>query len=95
VQNAEIVTVRFDRRLVARIDPSVVVQEARLDAAQRLPDYLRERPLPFYPWLRRLAGQHLFKRTAAISRPASVASATTPCSSSTAACWPTSSPSGG
>jgi RNA polymerase sigma-70 factor (ECF subfamily) len=41
------VAVRFDRRLAARIDPSDVVQESRLDAVQRLPDYLRERPLPF------------------------------------------------
>ena len=47
------VAVRLDRRLAARVDPSDVVQEALADAAPRpLDDYLRDRPLPFYPWLR-------------------------------------------
>src|SRR5438445_8218723 len=55
------VAVRLDRRLAARLDPSDVVQEALLDAAQRMSDYLKKRPLPFYPWLRRLAWEHLLK----------------------------------
>src|SRR6476619_211078 len=49
------VEVRLDRRLAPRVDPSDVVQEALADAAARLDDYLRDRPLPYYPWLRRLA----------------------------------------
>jgi RNA polymerase sigma-70 factor (ECF subfamily) len=49
----------MDRRLAARVDPSDVVQEALAEAAQRLDDYLRERPLPFYPWLRQLAWDRL------------------------------------
>jgi RNA polymerase sigma-70 factor (ECF subfamily) len=53
------VAVRLDRRLSARLDPSDVVQEALADAAGRLSDYLRDRPLPFYPWLRRLAWDRL------------------------------------
>ena len=53
------VAVRMDRRLAARIDPSDVVQEVLADAAQELSDYLRERPLPFYPWLRQLAWDRL------------------------------------
>jgi RNA polymerase sigma-70 factor, ECF subfamily len=53
------VRVRMDRRLAARIDPSDVVQEALADAAGKLTDYLRRRPLPFYPWLRRLARERL------------------------------------
>src|SRR5215831_17317260 len=53
------VRVRMDRRLAARIDPSDVVQEALADAAGKLTDYLRRRPLPFYPWLRRLAWERL------------------------------------
>jgi RNA polymerase sigma-70 factor (ECF subfamily) len=55
------VAVRMDRRLAARVDPSDVVQETLADAARNLPDYLRERPIPFYPWLRRLAWDRLVK----------------------------------
>jgi RNA polymerase sigma-70 factor (ECF subfamily) len=55
------VAVHLDRRLAARIDPSDVVQEALTDAATRLDAYLREPPLPFYPWLRRLAWERLVK----------------------------------
>lgn len=55
------VRVRLDRRMVARIDPSDVVQEALAEAAQRLPQYAVERPIPFYPWLRQLAWKRLEK----------------------------------
>ena len=51
----QMVSVRLDRRLASRVDPSDVVQEALIEAATRLPDYLRSRALPFYPWLRQLA----------------------------------------
>lgn len=50
-----LVHARLDRRLVARVDPSDVVQEAMADAFRCLPDYVRDRPLPFYPWLRQIA----------------------------------------
>src|SRR5262245_22144518 len=53
------ITVRLDSRLVARIDPSDIVQEALADAARGLDDYLRDRPVPFYPWLRRFAWERL------------------------------------
>jgi RNA polymerase sigma-70 factor (ECF subfamily) len=53
------VAVRFDRRLAARVDPSDVVQESLLEAAARMDEYVRKRPLPFYPWLRRIAADHL------------------------------------
>jgi RNA polymerase sigma-70 factor (ECF subfamily) len=55
------VQVRLDRRLAARVDPSDVVQDALTDAASQLSDYLRERPVAFYPWLRRLAWEHLVR----------------------------------
>jgi RNA polymerase sigma-70 factor (ECF subfamily) len=50
---------RLDRRLAARVDPSDVVQEVLLEANRKMERYLRERPLPFFPWLRSLAGEHL------------------------------------
>jgi RNA polymerase sigma-70 factor (ECF subfamily) len=55
------VAVRLDRRLAARVDPSDVVQEALAEAARKLPAYLRQQPVPFYHWLRRLAWEHLLK----------------------------------
>jgi RNA polymerase sigma-70 factor (ECF subfamily) len=53
------IALRMDRRLSARIDPSDVVQETLAEAVQQLSDYLRHRPLPFYPWLRQLAWERL------------------------------------
>jgi RNA polymerase sigma-70 factor (ECF subfamily) len=55
------IAVRLDRRLAARVDASDVVQEALADAALELAEYLRRRPLPFYPWLRRLAWERLLE----------------------------------
>jgi RNA polymerase sigma-70 factor (ECF subfamily) len=57
----QVVAFRLDRRLLARLDPSDIVQEALADAARKLPDYLRLRPLPFYPWLRQLALERLIE----------------------------------
>jgi len=57
----QMVAVRMDRRLAARVDPSDLVQEALMDAHRKLNDYLRDRPLPFYPWLRRLAWERLLQ----------------------------------
>jgi RNA polymerase sigma-70 factor (ECF subfamily) len=53
------VAYRLDRRLAARVDPSDVVQDALADAIGKLEGFLRERPLPFYPWLRQLALERL------------------------------------
>jgi RNA polymerase sigma-70 factor (ECF subfamily) len=53
------VAVRFDRRLAARLDPSDVVQDTLAEANRRLDGYLRDRPLPFYPWLRQIAANRL------------------------------------
>lgn len=53
------VTVRLDRRLAGRVDPSDVVQETLIEASRRLETYLHERPMPFYPWLRGLAWNRL------------------------------------
>jgi RNA polymerase sigma-70 factor (ECF subfamily) len=55
----KLVTSRMDRRLSARVDPSDVVQETLLEAGRRLPEYLREPAVAFYPWLRGLAVDRL------------------------------------
>src|SRR5262245_45098377 len=57
----KMVAVHLDRRVARRIDPADVVQEALVDAARKLSDYVRDRPLPFYPWLRQIAWEHLVK----------------------------------
>jgi RNA polymerase sigma-70 factor (ECF subfamily) len=57
----QMVAVYLDRRMAARVDPSDVVQDALADAARGLSGYLRERPLPFYPWLRQFARQRLLQ----------------------------------
>ena len=57
----QMVAARMDRRLAARLDVSDVVQEALADAHGELEAYLRDRPLPFYPWLRRFAWERLMK----------------------------------
>jgi RNA polymerase sigma-70 factor (ECF subfamily) len=49
------VALRLDPRLAARVDPSDLVQETLTEAHRRLDAYLRDRPLPFYPWLRQIA----------------------------------------
>src|SRR5436309_1763308 len=53
------VRLRLDRRLAGRIDPSDVVQEAYLDFARRLPEFLADQSVPFFLWLRGLTGQRL------------------------------------
>jgi RNA polymerase sigma-70 factor (ECF subfamily) len=53
------VALRLDPRLAARVDPSDVVQETLAEAGRRLDDYLKDRPLPFYPWLRQIAADRL------------------------------------
>ena len=57
----QMIAVRLDRRVLARLDPSDVVQEVLMEAHKKLDGYLRDRPLPFYPWLRQIAWQRLVK----------------------------------
>lgn len=57
----QMIAVRMDRRLASRIDPSDVVQDALAEAQRTMDDYLKHQPLPFYPWLRRLAWERLLQ----------------------------------
>lgn len=54
-----LVSIHVDARLVARVDPSDVVQDALLAAAKRLKSYARDRQIAFYPWLRDLTLRRL------------------------------------
>src|SRR5271154_5062195 len=56
------VALRLDRRLAARVDPSDIVQESLAAAHQHLSEYLRDRPLPFYAWLRQFACERVAKQ---------------------------------
>jgi RNA polymerase sigma-70 factor (ECF subfamily) len=53
------VRLRLSRRLQGRVDDSDVVQEAYLDVARNLADYVRQPGLPFFLWLRHLTGLKL------------------------------------
>jgi RNA polymerase sigma-70 factor (ECF subfamily) len=53
------IAVRIDPRLSRRVDPSDVVQDTLATALRKLPQYLEDRPLPFYPWLRQIAWNRL------------------------------------
>jgi RNA polymerase sigma-70 factor (ECF subfamily) len=55
------VTLRLDQRLQGRIDASDVIQEAFLEASQRLPEYVQQPAMPFFLWLRFLTGQKLLE----------------------------------
>jgi RNA polymerase sigma-70 factor, ECF subfamily len=53
------VRLRLSRRLQGRVDDSDVLQEAYLDVARRLPEYVQQPGLPFFLWLRHLTGLKL------------------------------------
>jgi RNA polymerase sigma-70 factor, ECF subfamily len=53
------VRLHLDSRLQARVDPSDVVQEAQLEMARRMNDFLRRRPMPFRLWARKTAYERM------------------------------------
>jgi RNA polymerase sigma-70 factor, ECF subfamily len=55
------VEMRLDTRLQARLDASDVVQDAYVEVAERLEEYLRDPRLPLFLWLRLVVGERLMK----------------------------------
>jgi RNA polymerase sigma-70 factor (ECF subfamily) len=55
------VEIRLDTRLQARLDASDVVQEAYVEVAGRLEEYLRDPKLPLFLWLRLVVGERLVR----------------------------------
>jgi RNA polymerase sigma-70 factor (ECF subfamily) len=53
------IALRLDLRLRGRIDPSDVIQEAFVEATDRLGEYLDQPKAPFFLWLRFLTSQKL------------------------------------
>lgn len=54
-----IVKFRMDQRLVGRVDPDDVLQEAYLDAEKRIEHFLQDSPESFFIWLRLIVNQTL------------------------------------
>jgi RNA polymerase sigma-70 factor (ECF subfamily) len=54
-----IVRLRLDRRLQGRLEAADVIQEMFVEATARFPEYVRDRKMPFFLWLRFLALQKL------------------------------------
>jgi RNA polymerase sigma-70 factor (ECF subfamily) len=53
------ITLRLDQRLGGRVSPSDVLQETYVDAMKRVPHFFENPDMPFYAWLRWIAGQRL------------------------------------
>src|SRR4051794_9311865 len=55
----QMVRLRLNPLLQRRVDTSDILQEAYLEAARRLPDYLVAQPLPIFLWLRQITGEKI------------------------------------
>jgi len=55
------VSLRMDRRVQQRLDPSDVLQEAFIEAADRLPEYLANPEVPPFLWIRFITAQKLLQ----------------------------------
>lgn len=57
----KMVDLRMDNKMRGRVDASDIVQEAQLEVANRIQDYLERQPMPFHLWLRKTAYQNLLR----------------------------------
>lgn len=53
------IELRMHSMIRGRVDASDIIQEAMMDASQRLPEFLDNPSVPFFVWLRVLTGQRL------------------------------------
>jgi RNA polymerase sigma-70 factor (ECF subfamily) len=53
------ILLRLDQRLGGRVSPSDVLQETYVDAMKRVPHFFENPDMPFFVWLRWIAGQRL------------------------------------
>jgi RNA polymerase sigma-70 factor (ECF subfamily) len=53
------ILLRLDTRLRGRLDPSDVLQEAYLEFARALPEYIKKPDAPFYLWVRLITSRRL------------------------------------
>ncbi len=60
-QLRRMIDVRLDHRLNGRVSPSDVLQEAYIDALKRVDHYFAKPEMPFFLWLRWVAGQRLIE----------------------------------
>jgi RNA polymerase sigma-70 factor (ECF subfamily) len=44
----QVIDMRLDAQIRRRVDASDVIQETQIEAARRMAEYLRRRPMPFY-----------------------------------------------
>jgi len=58
---ARMVQLRLDPRVRGRVDASDVIQEASLEAFQRLDEYIKNPKVPFFLWLRFLTSQKVLE----------------------------------
>jgi len=58
---ARMVSLRMDRRVQGRVDPSDVLQDSFIEAAERLPDYLANPEVPPFVWMRFITAQKLLQ----------------------------------
>jgi RNA polymerase sigma-70 factor (ECF subfamily) len=55
------VALRIDRRMQRRLNASDIVQEAYLEAAKHLAEYVQDPKMPLYLWLRGITGNKLLE----------------------------------
>lgn len=51
------IAVRLDRRVLGKVDGEDILQDAFVETARRIPEYLEQPAVPFFVWLRQITNQ--------------------------------------